>query len=100
MPIIDDQSAITLREIRDYLRKDRGHSKRAAKEISKDVLNFEEVSRQEMPSGWHEILYPPKTGFVRRTGWDPFNYGSGTQIIRGQENGPDAMSPNVRIEAV
>ncbi|GAA4374157.1 hypothetical protein [Paeniglutamicibacter cryotolerans] len=100
MPITEDSRSLDIREIEGYLRQDRGHAKKVARYLARQVFRDEETSKRELPSGWHSILHPPKVSFVRRMGWSPFKYGGGTQIIRTQENGPEVESAKSHFEAV
>lgn len=100
MPITEDNRSIDIRQVVDHLRQDRGHSKKMARYLARQVFQSEETSRKEMPTGWHEVLHPPRVSFVRRMGWSPFEYGGGTQIVRTQENGPEVESAKSHFEAV
>lgn len=99
-PVTEDQRSLDIREIVEYLRRDRGHSKKVARYLARQVFHDAETSKRELPPGWHEILHPSKVSFVRRMGWSPFEYGGGTQIIHTQENGPEVESAKSHFEAV
>ena len=75
MPITEDKRSLDIREIEGYLRQDRGHAKKVARYLARQVFRDEETSKRELPSGWHDILHPPRVSFVRRMGWSPFEFG-------------------------
>ncbi|GAA3698975.1 hypothetical protein GCM10022377_09980 [Zhihengliuella alba] len=66
MPTIEDRRTITQREVEQYLREDRNHSKRAARGIAWEALRDEAVARRHLPSGWADLLHPPANTFTRR----------------------------------
>lgn len=59
-------SGIPQKDLINFLRQERGHSLNAAKAIAKECRVNAEKSANELPSGWHIILHPPKTSFVRK----------------------------------
>ena len=105
-------SGLPQKDLISFLRQERGHSLNAAKAIAKECRMNARTSARELPSGWHEILHPPQHTFIRRLGFDLYadSRGGGTQFIPATDterqealehikNGPDALSPNRRIEA-
>ena len=76
------------RDLIRYLREERGHSLNAARAIAKECRTNEATSSEQLPSGWHEILHPPKQAFIRRLGFDLFadSRGGGTQYLPATDN--------------
>lgn len=109
-------SSVTMKDLTDYFRSRDGgsHNRRFAEKLARVVNQDPDKSKTLLPPGWHIVLHPPQQSFIRRLGFDPFaeSRGGGTQIVhrnytyavhdkdREQENGPDALSPKNRIEAV
>lgn len=107
--------SVTMKDLANYFRSRDGgsHNRRFAEKLAREVTKNSEQSKELLPTGWHEILHPPKQAFIRRLGFDLFadSRGGGTQYLPATDkerqdaldqikNGPDALSPNIRIEAV
>lgn len=106
-------SGLPQKDLIAHLRQDRGHSLNAAKAIAKECRLNPQTSASELPTGWHEILHPPKQAFIRRLGFDLFadSRGGGTQYLPATDkerhealaqikNGPGTIAAKQCSEAV
>lgn len=106
--------SVTMKDLANYFRSRDGgsHNRRFAEKLAREVTKSPEQSKELLPAGWHEILHPPKQGFIRRLGFDLFadSRGGGTQYLPATDterqdaleqikNGSDALSPKIRIKA-
>lgn len=68
------RNAVELRDLSDYFRREHGMSRRNAGYMAREVYRDEALSREWLPSGWHESIYPPAVAYVRpvRTHSEPF----------------------------
>lgn len=57
---------IPQRDLITHLRKECGHSLNAAKAIAKECRTHQDTANRWLPTGWVDVLHPPKVSFVRR----------------------------------
>lgn len=58
-------NAVDMRDLSEYFRREHGMSRRRAGFMSRDVYRDETLSRDWLPMGWHESIYPPSVAFNR-----------------------------------
>lgn len=77
--------SVTMKDLANYFRSRDGgsHNRRFAEKLAREVTENPEQSKELLPTGWHEILHPPKQAFIRRLGYDLFagSRGGGTQYL-------------------
>lgn len=60
--------SVTMKDLTNYFRSRDGgsHNRRFAEKLAREVTRNPEQSKALLPTGWHNILHPPKNSFVRR----------------------------------
>lgn len=54
-----------MRDLDAYFRREHGMSRRRAGFMAREVYRDETLSRDWLPMGWHESIYPPSVMFTR-----------------------------------
>ncbi|PYI39801.1 hypothetical protein CVS30_03840 [Arthrobacter psychrolactophilus] len=57
-----------MRDLSEYFRREHGMSRRRSGFMSREIYRDESLSREWLPTGWHESIYPPAIAFTRRGG--------------------------------
>lgn len=108
--------SVTMKDLNNYFRSREGgsHNRRFAEQLAREVTKNAGKSKELLPTGWHEILHPPKDGFIRRLGFDLYadSRGGGKQVSKAspeerseaytpeKNNGPGTIAAKQCSEAV
>lgn len=60
--------SVTMKDLTNYFRSRDGgnHNRRFAERLAREVNRDKEQSERLLPPGWHVILHPSRTSFVRK----------------------------------
>ena len=92
--VVVTMETLSMGDISNYIRFEHKHSRKRADYLARHVKICLQHSAELLPTGWHDVLHPPKVSYVRKMPWSPFEFGSGPREFKNEKNVLGAQSPN------